>query len=345
VGALACPRCAGPHPQLEAALDRLAKVPTLQGVDLFGSRQISGEKVQARLGTVIDAMARAAARQDPACAQLQHQVEDGIRAMGDFAYVKLSLITYFPPHGGQFITIDLVDAKDRPKRMVFAPAPQGSFPDPDGLLAAWADYQDKGMTLARQGRLAGRPWPSGVAYHIVFGFDDPALAPFLQRFNAGVAAHQWELVRILHEDRDVDHRGSAAFLLAHMRAGQDLVRELLPALRDPSELVRNNAMRVLSDVADHYPALDIPVTPVATALHYPSTTDRNKASAILYGLARRPACRAAIVREGPTLLEMLRLKQPNNHDYAYLILCELSGQKYGERDYATWEKWVRAQRP
>ena len=44
-----------------------------------------------------------------------------------------------------------------------------------------------------------------------------------------------------------------------------------------------------------------------------------------------------------TLLAMLRLQQPNNHDFAYLILKAISGQSYGERDYSAWEAWLRAQ--
>jgi len=39
---------------------------------------------------------------------------------------------------------------------------------------------------------------------------------------------------------------------------------------------------------------------------------------------------------------MLRLEQPNNHDYAYKILKAISGQELGERDYAAWESWLNA---
>ena len=37
---------------------------------------------------------------------------------------------------------------------------------------------------------------------------------------------------------------------------------------------------------------------------------------------------------------MLRLGQPNNHDYAYRILKAISGQQFGERDYQAWETWL-----
>jgi hypothetical protein len=85
----------------------------------------------------------------------------------------------------------------------------------------------------------------------------------------------------------------------------------------------------------------VPLDPILDALVFPATTDRNKASAVLAGLTRREEHREAIAgRAGPVLLEMLRLQQPNNHDFAYMILTTISGKDYGERDYARWEAWV-----
>jgi hypothetical protein len=37
---------------------------------------------------------------------------------------------------------------------------------------------------------------------------------------------------------------------------------------------------------------------------------------------------------------VLRLAQPNNHDPAYEILMQVSGETFGERDYAAWERWA-----
>ena len=48
-----------------------------------------------------------------------------------------------------------------------------------------------------------------------------------------------------------------------------------------------------------------------------------------------------IDRSAPILLKMLKLEQPNNHNPAYMILTTLSGEHYGKRDYAAWERWVR----
>jgi hypothetical protein len=41
-------------------------------------------------------------------------------------------------------------------------------------------------------------------------------------------------------------------------------------------------------------------------------------------------------------LKMLRLLQPNNHEYAHEILVVLAGQDFGARNYAAWENWHAA---
>lgn len=335
------PWCNDADPQLERALAYLAPDESLlRGIDVFGTHQIDAATVKARFGDRMEEMARASQRHDmQRYMAIRQEIEHAIEGMGKFAYVRLSLIDYFPPKG-QFMTVDVVDAGDVARRMSFAAHPTDAFPDPDGLLAAWGEYQAKGFALARQGKIDFQHLSNRGLFHNIFGFDDPDLAPYLERFRRGVRAHQQELVRILYHDRDDEHRAFAAFLLAYMQDGHALVRVLMPALSDSSELVRNNAMRVLAEISGAHAEIDIPVAPVADALHYPATTDRNKAAAILAGLAKRPACRAAILREGFTLLEMLRLQQPNNHDWAYIILCTLSGQHFGERDYAAWEGWL-----
>ena len=61
-------------------------------------------------------------------------------------------------------------------------------------------------------------------------------------------------------------------------------------------------------------------------------------------VADRPEHRAAILARGRELLELLRLEQPNNHDFAWSILKKVSGQSFGERDVAAWQRWLDAAR-
>lgn len=319
-----------------------APEPVLKGIDIFGSKQVSLEDVKARFGPQFEQLARCIVAQDMEhYASLLDGVVKGLKSMGAFSHAQPSIITYFPPKAGVYLTVDLVDESDRARRMPFSLPPTKEHADPDGLLAAWDAYQAKGFDLLRAGTLV--QGDAGKAFHTIFGFDDPALAGYRGIFDAGVPPRKRELVDILRCDRSPTHRATAAFLLAHLADGNEVVRLLLPSLRDPSAEVRNNALRVLGYIALRHGEIDVPVAPVAAALHYPSTLDRNKASFVLLGLAERPACRAAILREGAVLLKMLALQQPNNHDPAWQILCKISGRAYGERDYAAWEKWLSDQ--
>lgn len=63
------------------------------------------------------------------------------------------------------------------------------------------------------------------------------------------------MTRIQRDDCDAHHRGSAAFLIAYTPDGKRVVDALLPALRDPSPYVRNNASRVLAAMAHDHPEI------------------------------------------------------------------------------------------
>ena len=106
----------------------------------------------------------------------------------------------------------------------------------------------------------------------------------------------------MHTDARARHRAHAAFLLAHIASGDRVVEHVLPAIRDPDGLVRNNALRVLAAIAHDHPEIAIPLDPVLDALELPLTTDRNKAAAILDALAQRDGLEPRIAaRAGPTL--------------------------------------------
>jgi hypothetical protein len=120
-----------------------------------------------------------------------------------------------------------------------------------------------------------------------------------------------------------------------------VVAALVDAMRDPGALVRNNATRVLMMAVQFDADLDVPLGPVIRNIDAPTTTSRNKALYLLLGLARRPEHHQRIAREaGPALLRLLRLIQPNNHDPAWQVLKEISGESFGDRDYAAWERWL-----
>jgi len=257
-----------------------------------------------------------------------------------YQYVESALVTYYNPHA-EYLTIDIVTRQDTTQRMPFRAAPSGSYTDPDGVISAWYTYQDKVFELLDQGEhLHATQCP---LLHCLADPRHPKLLDLAARLEPA-RQHLAELAMILRDDADVTHRAAAAYLMAYATDGQSVVTALESAMTDPSALVRNNAMRVLAEIAHFHPEVSIPIEPVLSALDYPATTDRNKAAAILGYLLEHPnnrLSRGLIVRAAARpLLAMLKLQQPNNHDLAYKILKSVSGQSFSERNYQAWQAWI-----
>src|SRR5688572_4661368 len=327
---------AAQEPKVEPATKRFA------GVDLFGTPRFTVEQVREELGADFDAyeagwLASDAARAGP----LQQRLESAVRELGSFAYVSFSVIQYFTAGHPSYLTIDVVEQEDAAKRMAFGKKPSEKLEDPEGLIAVYFEYEAAGFELLRAGETLRDEDADRETFHSIFGFKHEKLAPYKQRLFEGAERHAEELYAIVARDQDERHRGGAVFLLAFTKDGGRLVKELASACKDPSSLVRNNALRVYAETARKHPEVELPLQVVLDALEFPATSDRNKAAAILEPLSRKPELRDAILeRAGPTLLAMLRLKQPNNHDFAWMILQHLSGESFGEHDVAAWQQWL-----
>lgn len=135
--------------------------------------------------------------------------------------------------------------------------------------------------------------------------------------------------------KSLDAYGTTRIDVAWAKAQFGDAMQRMVATHDEAE-----SRRVRTEITDairaRYPDLD-----------GPTTTDRNKAAAIVDGLVRRPDSsnlrHEVIARAGPTLLKLLALGQPNNHDFAYQILKQVSGQDFGEHDVDRWRAWLLQQ--
>jgi hypothetical protein len=315
----------------------------VRGIDVFGTSQITAEQVRRTWGEKLRTLSEAIYGQNrnPEVAErLYKEIVNGIHTMGNFAYVDLAPVMYFQEENRVYITVDIVDTADASVRMPLRPALAKTFPDPDNLLQQWAEYEKTAFALGEAGELRGG-YRNCPALACSFGFEHPQLQAFPRIFEAAVPRNRDRLVQILREDRNPMHRGYAVFLLAFTNDAASYVQSITPAIRDSSSLVRNNALRVLVDIAQNHLTVKIPIQEVVQALHYPNTTDRNKAASVLEVLAKQSEYREVLIEQAvPILLEMLKLEQPNNHKPAYAILTTLSGKQYGERDYAAWEQWA-----
>lgn len=312
-------------------------------VDTLGSPRITDSLIKTRYGSKIDALSEIPEVDYENFFRLKREIEATIKNDFGLAYAGLAIVTYFPPLSGRYLTVDVVEVGDVKERMPFLAVPTGKYQDPDGLIALWDEYQSLALDLLKSGQLQ---YPKSCpAWHCTLGFEHPQLSPYLPRFSSLAVKNEAALVQILRDDARANFRANAAFLLAHVKDGNKLVRSYVSsAIFDSSDLVRNNAIRVLTTIAREHTSIPIDVAVIIKALRFPTTTDRNKAGYVLTALSEKAELKPIILKgAGWVLFDMLKLNQPNNHDPAYTVLKSISGQEYGDRDYMSWKSWLESE--
>lgn len=312
----------------------------LAAIDVFGARRVSNEELIATAGFELGSPVVFGS---PEFGEQLEAASERLKERYRFPFVMVSPISYFgtsPNAGKVFITIDVVEPEDA-GRLRFAPEPAKDIPDPDGLVAAWLDYDKVMWSLQRSGALKP-PFTCKGGMHCALGFNHPDLEHREDVFIEKVPGRVAQLTAVLRNDRDHERRAAAAFLLAYAKDRKQVIDALLPSIDDPSSKVRNNVLRVLVMIQQNADKVVVPLKPVLAAMRFPTTTDRNKAAYLLAGIATHAstADRARIARElGDTLLVMAAMKQPNNRDPAIDILKAISGEDHGT-DVAAWRAWL-----
>lgn len=168
------------------------------------------------------------------------------------------------------------------------------------------------------------------------------------RFISFAAAHWPLLRRVLRESSNADDRARAVEIIAYYKDKRAVANELVYAVADADEGVRNNAMRALGVIAQF--AIDkqridikIPYAPFVKMLNSVEWTDRNKASWLLSRLTagRDAKMLAALRREAlPALIEMARWKNPGHAMMPFIILGRIAEISEDEI-FQMWQKGDR----
>jgi hypothetical protein len=177
---------------------------------------------------------------------------------------------------------------------------------------------------------------------------DPATRAIQERFVLYAKRDLPELRLVLRSSSNATHRALAAQVLGYAVDKQAVVEDLVQAMRDPSEEVRNNAMRTLLVFADTIPsenrsAPHIPTWPFIEFLNSPAWSDRNKASGALVGLSasRDPDLLERLRKQAVTpLAEMARWKSAGHALAAFIILGRIAGYS-DEAARALWDRGDR----
>ncbi len=260
-----------------------------------------------------------------------------------YLFLDIHEINY-PGVTDHYITIDVV-TKNEPERMHWvydehdSEAVQSAPPD---LIDKMTEYSQLSEHIMLTEPTAAKDIVCPV-YHCFMGFNHPQLKPYLSVFNNGVTRDKALILRALKEEQDPNRRASAVFLVGHFTDPQEIIEVLLPHVNDTHSLVRNNVSRVIGMTLLKAKSVDLKAKPFLELLKSPYITDRNKALFVLYNLSRSSKARNDYIQFSSRLLALFELKQPNQHDMAYMILKQLSGQDFGEHNVVAWQQWLASQ--
>ncbi|WP_131782377.1 HEAT repeat domain-containing protein [Legionella gresilensis] len=258
-----------------------------------------------------------------------------------YAFVDFQTI-YYPAERNYYTTIEVVrhDEKHRLHYIQQKINVSTNKTNQNDLIEQRIKFDKLEMHLLNENKLGPTDAICPV-YHCVSGFNNPALQPYLKVFNEGAIKQKKLIKKTLSDDPNPERRAAAAFLVGHFKDPKEIIATLTSSINDRSEAVRNNVMRVMGQTIEKSHLFDIDANKVLPLIDSPYTTDRNKALFILSSAVKSEKNKKIILEKGKKrIVDILRLKQPNNHEFAYLILKEISGKNYSDTDIQSWQNWL-----
>ena len=168
----------------------------------------------------------------------------------------------------------------------------------------------------------------------------PAARAIQEQYIKFAARDLKRLRDVLHNSNNAEHRALAAQVIAYTKNKQAVVSDLVAAIKDPDENVRNNAMRALGVMARAKSKIRIPYSPFISLLNSYVWEDRNKSAFNLYMLTQKrdPALLAQLRNQGrESLAEMARWKSRGHAITSFFILGRIAGIPE-QAIYDAWEK-------
>lgn len=211
--------------------------------------------------------------------------------------------------------------------MTFRPAPTGSEELTPDIVASGARYFQALMAGVR----AGVAQENDSAGHSLAEYTPARIEQLI--FIDYAATHLDLLRAVLRNSANAEQRALAAQVIAYTSEKRSVVPDLVDAVRDPNEEVRNNAMRALAVMAMYEQAhpeagLNVPHAPFIDMLNSIAWTDRNKASFALAALttSRDPKLLAELrARALDALVEMTRWRAEGHAMAPAVILGRVAG--------------------
>jgi hypothetical protein len=319
----------------EAAPALAEQVVQIGIVDLYGVGRVGADRVRQALSFKEgDSIDMAAAERPAALVESEQRVSMLPGVVG--AHIKLVCCD----EGRAIAYVGVVEAGARGPSLRKAPA--GSVRLAPDVVRSGDDFVDALVKAVEAGN-AGEDDSQGHALA-----HDPAMRAVQERFTALAARDLPQLRKVLRESSDARHRALAAQVLGYVANKQVVVDDLVHAMTDPDDAVRNNGMRTLlvfaaADPARAPVAHRVPSEPFVAMLESPVWSDRNKASGALMALtsSRAPALLARLRRGRlKALVEMARWRSEGHAIPAFLVLGRVAGYS-DEAVHAAWQRGER----
>lgn len=217
---------------------------------------------------------------------------------------------------------------------------------PVELVAAY-DTLLSGMMMAVQ---TGQADEDDTKGHALFHFPK-AIEP--QRlFAAYASTHLSTLRNVLRNSRHDKDREVASWVIAFAEDKKGIVPDYATAVGDPSEDVRNNAVRALGILDNYFRQTKVNVsidpTPFVEMMNSISWSDRNKSANLLNSMTwdRKPELMTRLRKEALyPLVDMARWKSTGHAYAAFVILGRMAGwpeEVTHQRVNEDRAKWVDA---
>ncbi len=164
-------------------------------------------------------------------------------------------------------------------------------------------------------------------------YDAPDARKEQQKFILFVDRYFTTLEDVLKNSSSAEQRATAAEIIAYSSDRKTVVKDLLYAIDDPDDGVRNNATRALAILAgysaDHPSAkLKIPAAPFIKMLNSVVWTDRNKGANVLMHLTktRDPKILHSIKQQAlSSIIEMAKWEDRGHAVFSFILLGRIAG--------------------
>ena len=312
-----------------ARMPLLAQYPPIGIIDFYGLRTVSETEVRNVLGIQ---------EGDPFPASGPAEAENRLEGIPGVSRARLELTCCEADKAILYVGIEETGAP----RLTFRKPPTTHLELPGKIAETYRQFDD----AVQEAILKGDAADDISQGHSLMA--NPAARALQDRFVVYAGRYLHDLRRVLSRSADVEQRAIAAWVIGYAPKKAVVVDDLEHAMRDPDDVVRNNAMRALWAIASFSrrrfePGIRISPAPLIGLLNSMVWSDRNKAMAVLEALTQDRDTR--VLRELrlsalSSLAEMARWKSQGHAFAAYVLLGRVGG--LSEREIA--DSWSRGER-